>query len=159
ILLFPIFGGIVYALFHAQSSPRKLNRQTEEINQIYRPIFSLPGNTLPELAANYRECLPQVHYLQEYAGFPVYKNTQTTYINSGEGFFSQALEEMEKAEKYIFLEFFILRQGKMLDPIIELLERKARMGLDIRIIYDDLGCFMTLPPNFNKTLEEKGIKI
>jgi cardiolipin synthase len=68
------------------------------------------------------------------------------------------MQEMEKAEKYIFLEFFILRQGKMLDPILELLERKAKQGLDIRIIYDGLGCFMTLPPNFNETLEQKGIK-
>jgi len=158
ILLFPIFGGLVYAFFHTQASPKKLKRQTEEINRIYRPFFSLPGDTLPELAVNHRECLPQVHYLQEYAGFPVYKNTQTAYFNSGESFFKQALEEMEKAEKYIFLEFFILRQGKMLDPVIELLERKARIGLDVRIIYDDLGCFMSLPPNFKKSLEGKGIK-
>ena len=157
ILLFPIFGGLVYAFFHTQASPYKLRRQTEEASRFYRPFFSLPGDTLPDLAAKHRECLPQVHYLQEYAGFPVYKNTQTVYYNSGESFLKQALEEMEKAEKYIFLEFFILREGKMLDPVIELLERKARLGLDVRIIYDDLGCFMSLPPNFEKDLEEKGI--
>jgi cardiolipin synthase len=157
ILLFPIFGGLVYAFFHTQASPHKLRRQTEETERFYRPFFSLPGDTLPEMAAKHKECLPQVHYLQEYAGFPVYKNTQTVYLNSGECFFRQALEEMEKAEKYIFLEFFILRQGKMLDPIIELLSKKAGMGLDVRIIYDDLGCFMTLPHNFKKSLEEKGI--
>jgi len=118
----------------------------------------LPGNTLAGLAAKQRDCQPQAHYLQETAGFPVYKNTQTTYFNSGDSFFRQALEEMEKAEKYIFLEFFILREGKMLDPIIEILEKKARDGLDVRIIYDDLGCFMSLPPRFNKLLEQKGIK-
>jgi len=158
ILLFPIFGGVVYVFFHTQASPKKLKRQTKEINRLYKPFFFLPGNILPELAENYRDCLPQAHYLQEYAGFPIYKNTQTLYLNSGESFFRQALEEMEKAEKYIFLEFFILREGKMLNPIIELLERKARAGLDIRIIYDDLGCFMSLPPHFDKILEEKGIK-
>jgi len=158
ILLFPLFGGPVFVFFRTQASPRKLKRQTDEINRLYKSFFLLPGNTLPELAATYRECLPQAHYLQEYAGFPVYKNTQTFYLNSGESFFKYALEEMEKAEKYIFLEFFILNQGKMLDPIIELLEKKAREGLDVRIIYDDLGCFMTLPPNFNKLLEQKGIK-
>lgn len=158
ILLFPIFGGPVYVFFHTQASPRKLKKQTNEANRLYQPFFLLPGNFLPELADTYRECLPQAHYLQEYAGFPVYKNTQTLYLNSGENFFKQALKEMEKAEKYIFLEFFILSQGKMLDPIIELLEKKARAGLDVRVIYDDLGCFMSLPPNFNKLLEQKGIK-
>ena len=65
---------------------------------------------------------------------------------------------MEKAEKYIFLEFFILRQGKMLDPIIEILERKTGQGLDVRIIYDDLGCFLTLPHHFKQHLRRKGIK-
>ena len=158
ILLFPIFGGPVYALFHFQASPRKLKRQMAEINRRIRPLFSLAGDSLPDLAAEYRECLPQARYLQAHAGFPVYKNTQTQYFSSGESFFAKALEEMEKAEKYIFLEFFILRQGKMLDPIIDLLERKAGDGLDVRIIYDDLGCFITLPPNFKKHLEQKGIK-
>ena len=65
---------------------------------------------------------------------------------------------MEKAEKYIFLEFFIISPGKMLDPIIDILERKAQSGLDVRVIYDDLGCFMSLPPHFKASLEEKGIK-
>ncbi|MCL2232542.1 MAG: cardiolipin synthase, partial [Treponema sp.] len=130
-----------------------------EADRRYRPLF-LPasGNVMPELAAGHRECLPQVYYLQEYAGFPVYKHTLTTYFDSGESFFAQALEELEKAEHYIFLEFFILRQGKMLDPILDILEKKARQGLDVRFIYDDLGCFMSLPPNFKQILERRGIK-
>ena len=158
ILLFPVFGGPVYVFFHTQSSPRKLKRQTMDANVRFRPFFDPVVDVLPELAEKYRECLPQAHYLQNYAGFPVYKHTQTLYFNSGESFFVKILEEMEKAEKYIFLEFFVLNQGKMLDPIIELLSRKARQGLDIRIIYDDLGCFMTLPPDFKQFLEDNGIK-
>ena len=158
ILLFPIFGGAVYAFFHTQASPRKLNRQMDAVTQRFKSHFSPSGNILPHLAAENRECLPQAHYLQEYAGFPVCRRTQTLYLDSGESFFRQVLEELEKAEKYIFLEFFILRQGKMLDPILEILTKKAAQGLDIRIIYDDLGCFTSLPPNFNRLLEEKGIK-
>ena len=113
---------------------------------------------MSDLAAEYPESVPQAHYLQNHAGFPVYKHTQTVFFNSGESFFEQVLIELKKAEKYIFLEFFILRQGKMLDPIIEILEKKAQNGLDVRIIYDDLGCFMSLPPNFKAFLEEKRIK-
>jgi len=158
ILLFPIFGGLVYAFFHTQSSPKKLRRQIAELDNQTRPFFSIAGDHLPDLAEEHRECLPQARYLQNYAGFPVYKHTQTVYLSSGESFFFRALSEMEKAEKYIFLEFFILRQGKMLDPIIELLLRKAGQGLDIRIIYDGLGCFTTLPPNFKNDMERKGIR-
>ena len=158
ILLFPIFGGLVYVFFHAQTSSRKLCRQIEEMDRRMKQHFYIFGDCIGDLAAEHRECLPQVNYLQNYAGFPVYKNTSTVYFNSGESFFERALVEMEKAEKYIFLEFFILRRGKMLDPILELLSKKAEAGLEIRIIYDDLGCFMTLPPKFREHLEERGIK-
>jgi cardiolipin synthase len=113
---------------------------------------------LPGLVAAHPEYFPQAHYLQEYAGFPVYAHTRAEYLKSGEAFFERVLPELEKAERYIFLEFFILRLGLMLNPIINILEKKAREGLDVRIIYDDLGCFMSLPSDFKQRLGEKGIK-
>jgi cardiolipin synthase len=149
---------VVYVIFHTQASPRKLSRLIWGLGKVYRPLFRLPGDSLPLLASKYPECLPQVRYLQEYAGYPVYTRTQTTYFNSGETFFEQILKDLEKAEKYIFMEFFILCRGVMLNPIIEIMERKAREGLDVRLIYDDLGCFMSLPPNYKSHLEQKGIK-
>ena len=158
ILLFPIFGGVVYVFFYSLSSSRKLKRQIAGLERYIRPYFLSVGDALADLAAEHHEFLPQAAYLQNHARFPVYRNTKTEYLDSGEKFFKKALEEMEKAKKYIFLEFFILRQGEMLDPIIELLSKKAGQGLDVRILYDDLGCFMTLPPNYKKTLEENGIK-
>jgi cardiolipin synthase len=96
--------------------------------------------------------------LQEYAGFPVYANTAQEYFGSGEDFFKKVLEELGKAERYIFLEFFILEEGIMLNSIMSVLERKAAEGLDVRIIYDDLGCFLTLPSDFKDASEQKGIK-
>jgi cardiolipin synthase len=56
------------------------------------------------------------------------------------------------------MEFFILREGQMLDPILEIMERKASEGLDVRLMYDDLGCFMSVPPDFKQQLEGRGIK-
>jgi cardiolipin synthase len=158
ILLFPVFGGLVYVIFHTQTNPRKLKKRTDKINSFYRPFFKLPGNFLPALMEKHKDAAPQAHYLQEYAGFPVYTQTKTKYLDSGEVFFKQVLAELEKAEKYIFLEFFILCEGAMLNPIMAILERKAQAGLDVRIIYDDLGCFMTLPSNYKEELQRKGIK-
>jgi cardiolipin synthase len=158
ILLFPLFGGVLYIIFYAQSNPRKLRRILAEDNRRCRPFYSLPADALPALENDRELCLPQVRYLQDYAGFPVYVHTQTEYFPSGEAFFERALKELEKAEHYIFLEFFILRQGLMLDPIIEILGKKARQGVDVRLIYDDLGCFMSLPPNYKQQLQDQGIK-
>ena len=158
ILLFPIFGGLVYIVFKSQTHPRKLRKKIKRAERIYKPLFMLPGNKLPGLSEQHRDFAPQAYYLQEYAGYPVYTNTQTRFFNSGESFFEQALIELEKAEKYIFLEFFILRLGVMLDPIMAILEKKAAQGVDVRIIYDDLGCFMSLPPNYSDELKSKKIK-
>jgi cardiolipin synthase len=158
ILLVPLFGGLMYVMFFFQSNPRRLRRQMARNIADSREAFYLPGNRLEDLIASYPEFRPQAHYLQEYAGFPVYTHTKPEYFDSGLKFFNRALEELEKAERYIFLEFFILREGIMLDSIVSILERKAREGLDVRVIYDDLGCFMTLPPGYSRRLEAKGIK-
>ncbi|MDR1278148.1 MAG: cardiolipin synthase [Treponema sp.] len=158
IMMFPIFGGIMYVVFYFQSNPRKLRRLTKQTIDQSRPFFSLSGNSLPSLAASLPEYFPQAYYLQEYADFPIYTHTRTEYFPSGEAFFPRLLEELEKAERYIFMEFFILREGVMLDPILSILEKKAAGGLDVRIIYDDLGCFLSLPPDFSQRLEQRGIK-
>ncbi|MDR2484296.1 MAG: cardiolipin synthase [Treponema sp.] len=158
ILLFPIFGGFLYIVFHAQSNSRKLQRQIETVRSQCRPFYIVRGSALPQLIGDCKDHLTQVRYLQHQAGYPVYAHTQTEYFKSGESFFVKVLEELEKAERYIFMEFFILRQGIMLNPIIALLEKKAEAGLDVRLMYDDLGCFMSLPPNFKLHLEGHGIK-
>jgi cardiolipin synthase len=158
IMTFPIFGGILYIIFYFQSNPRKLKRYINRTIRQTRPFFSLAGNSLPALAASLPEHFTQAHYLQEYAGFPIYTRTRTEYFPSGELFFSRLLEELEKAERYIFMEFFILREGVMLDPLLAIMERKAGAGVDVRIIYDDLGCFLSLPPDFPQRLERRGIK-
>ena len=68
------------------------------------------------------------------------------------------LEELEKAEKYIFLEYFILQPGVFWDSILSILERKASQGVEVRVIYDDMGCMFTLPRDYNETLAKKGIQ-
>jgi cardiolipin synthase len=158
ILLFPIFGGMLYIIFYFQSNPRKLKKYFSEIHRQCGPLFLLPGDSLPLLMENHEDCLSQVRYLQQYAGFPVYVHTKAEYFPSGEDFFKKVLVELEKAERYIFLEFFILREGNMLDPILNIMERKAGEGLDVRLMYDDLGCFMSLPPDFKQQLEARGIR-
>jgi len=158
ILLFPFFGGILYIVLNFWSNPKKLRKEIDRNINDSREAFFLSGNRLQELVDIYPEFKTYAHYLQEYAGFPVYGNTRQEYLPSGESFFYRLLEELEKAQKYIFMEFFILKEGLMLSSIMTILERKAAAGLDVRIMYDDLGCFYTLPPDFKKRLEQKGIK-
>ena len=68
------------------------------------------------------------------------------------------LEEIKKAERYIFIEFFIIATGKMWDPMLELLRQKAAAGVDVRVVYDDFGCITRLPMGYAKKLREMGIR-
>jgi cardiolipin synthase len=156
ILVFPIFGGFLYILFHSQIDSRKLRRLVEDGKKRCHPLYFLAGDVLPLI--DDADCLNQIRYLQTYAGFPVYTHTRAEYFASGELFFSKVIEELEKADQYIFLEFFIIKQGDMFDAIMDILERKAAIGLDVRVMYDDLGCFMSLPTNFMKRLASKEIQ-
>jgi cardiolipin synthase len=158
IMLVPIFGGILYILLNIISSPKKL-RMALDVNMANsHTAFYLPGNRLEEFKVAHPEYKINAQYLQEYAGFPIYTNTRQEYLPSGEAFFYRVLEELKKAQKYIFLEFFILKEGMMLNSILKILEMKAANGLDVRIMYDDLGCFYTLPQDFREELKKKGIK-
>jgi len=158
ILLFPFFGGVLYIFFYFQATQRKFKRLTDKINGESCGAFFLGGDCLPQFVEAYPDFEPQARYLQAHACFPVFSHTRTLYFDSGESFFERVLEELEKAEQYIFLEFFIVREGTMFSAILSILERKAREGLDVRLIYDDLGCFLSLPPDFVRTMEQKGIK-
>jgi cardiolipin synthase len=158
ILIFPFFGGILYIMLNIWSNPMKFRRSLFRNIANSHDSFYLPGNRLDELIDIYPDFKTHAHYLQEYAGFPVYGNTRQEYFPSGESFFYRLLEELEKAQRYIFLEFFIIKEGLMLNSILTILERKAAQGLDVRIMYDDMGCFFTLPVDFPKTLKQKGIK-
>jgi cardiolipin synthase len=158
ILLFPFLGGVLYIYFNTISSQKKLKKALDKNIRDSREAFFLSGNRLDELIDEHPDFRTHAQYLQNFAGFPVFSNTRQVYLNSGEAFYHRVLEELEKAQRYIFLEFFILKEGIMLNSILDILERKTAVGLDVRIIYDDLGCFFTLPEDYPQKLAQMGIK-
>ena len=95
--------------------------------------------------------------MRKYAHAPLYSNTQTEYFAVGEDWFAKFLEELKKAEHYIFMEYFIIGEGYMWDSILDVLKEKAANGVEVRLIYDDLGCVNTLPPQYYRTLQSYGI--
>jgi hypothetical protein len=68
------------------------------------------------------------------------------------------LEELEKADKFIFLEYFIIEEGMFWNSILEILKRKVSEGVEVKVVYDDIGCMNTLPGNYFKQLRKQGIE-
>jgi len=158
ILAFPLFGGLMYLMFNFQTSTRRFAASIQNAQKKAEPLYLLPGNSHDEALGQLPEYQSQIRYLQDFAGFPVYSNTSARYLTPGEQKLEVLLEELEKAEHYIFLEYFIVQEGKMWDSILEVLKRKASQGVLVRLIYDDMGCFFTLPKDYPAKLKKAGIE-
>lgn len=160
ILVFPVFGGLFYLFFHIESGTNRFKNKLKEADEAYKKYFLSRGNFLPGICQT--QCneknIKLMKYLHNFAGYPVFPDSDCKYLKIGEEYFEEMLSELKKAEKYIFLEYFILSEGYMWDALFEVLREKAASGVDVRLIYDDVGCFLRLPKNFTKELSKHKIK-
>lgn len=158
LLAFPLFGGLMYLMVRYQgltmSFKKRLMRAEESLKSCFMQETSARDAFLNEHPQNAK----QSRYLTETCGFPVYRNASAVYLSPGEEKFKAMLTALEQAEKFIFLEYFIIEEGKMWNSILDILKRKAKEGVDVRLIYDDLGCFLLLPHDYEKRLASMGIR-
>lgn len=157
ILAFPVAGVSIYLFMGGNRLSLRERKKLGILNLITEQ--NLRQN--PMVQKNLEEAAPgaarQSRYLKNRALSPVYTDTETTYFPCGEECFPRMLEELRKAERYIFLEYFIVERGEMWDSIFAILKEKARQGVDVRLIYDDFGCITRLPAKFPKYLLDFGI--
>lgn len=158
ILTFPIFGGLFYLILKLQSSSGAMKRNREYYESLGNKYLIQDQEVLERFHREFPDYYNQINYMTKTAGYPVYQNTVTEFLTPGEEFFPRFIAELEKARKFIFLEFFILADGYMWETTLEILKRKAAAGVDVRLIYDDIGSMFNLPDGFDKTLEPYGIK-
>ncbi|HIS76505.1 MAG TPA: cardiolipin synthase [Candidatus Enterocloster excrementigallinarum] len=157
ILLVPVFGG----LFYIVGRPRISRRQRERMSGMAGNFSHIdPGASEPlaKLQQENPSAAGQSRYIERCGYCPPYENTTVEYLPLGEVKFERMLTELKAAKKFIFLEYFIIQEGKMWDPILEILEQKVKEGVEVRVMYDDFGCMMTLPARYWGTLEKKGIQ-
>ena len=158
IALLPIPGTIFLAYTQTNLGHRLLKRRVEQT--IAETKNALPQDeALLEELANDGSGTDDLHrYCNRSGCFPVYGNTEVRYFPQGEDKFAAMLEELEKAEKFIYMEYFIIQEGYMWGRILDILIRKAASGVDVRVMYDGMCEITTLPHNYPKLLAEKGIK-
>ncbi len=158
ILIFPLFGGLFYLFItgqmHTKYYFRKLVNSEKAINEKYPQS----DDVLAEIDENFPDRKNTVGYVNNVAKMNVYRAGGAQYFPFGEDMHKSILKELEKAEKYIFLEFFIIKEGVFWDSILEILKRKAAEGVDVRVMYDGMGSLAPLPLKYPKTLESCGIK-
>lgn len=158
ILVFPLFGGIMYLAFGHVFLPGKLRHGMERTERHIEQNLKQEQHVLERLCEENEGVACQSRYLLDYAMVPVWDNTSAVYYPDGLPYWEQMLADLEKAEHFIFLEYFILGEGEMWNAVLEVLERKVKEGVEVRLIYDDVGSVFILPKKYNEKMEAKGIK-
>ncbi len=158
ILLFPVFGGTLYWIFHSQTSSIGYRMRLAKAEKRSLPSFTTSEEAFNKAMEEMPEARKQLHYMKNNTPFPIYSNTHTRYLANGADMLAQLLEDLSSAKRYIFLEYFIIEDGVMWDAILKVLRERVADGVDVRVIYDDIGCLLTLPPSYAKKLRAMGIK-
>jgi cardiolipin synthase len=157
ILALPLFGGLTYLLFGGKKVPKALRSGVNTLGKYGIPLLVQNPQTLLNAVAGDPTYERQVNYILKNAYMPVYSDTEVEYYKVGEEMYDALLRELEKAESFIFMEYFIINRGVMWSSIQEVLVRKVKQGVDVRVLYDDAGS-MRLPRGFDKELRKLGIK-
>ncbi len=157
ILVFPLFGVFIYFLVGTHYLSPKLRHAIKKSQQFNKQTRSQAPQVLDDLRHRGGIYLRQALFILSKADKPVYKGTEAHLLTPGEKLQNRLLEELKKATKFIFIEFFIIADGNMWGDIFEILKQKAENGIEVRIIYDDAGSMDRLPRKLKETCRHAGI--
>ena len=156
ISVFPLLGGVSYIYIKlSQQFPKSIDIRNQKQT---RELLVQDRNVMAELEASCPDSVNLARYVADYGMYPVYRSTCAEYFSLGEAQFSKLVDELEKAERFIFLEFFIITEGYMFDVMSELLIRKAKAGVDVRLMYDGIGTGMLNSVKPFRKLSDNGVK-
>ena len=158
IMMIPLLGGILYVMIGNKKPGKKLAAKMAVVKDSMTDVLKQNEDVLQEIEEQDARVAGNIRYIGNYGPYPAWKNTTVEYFPVGEKMFDAMLKDLQAAKHYIYLEYFIIAEGVMWDMILEILERKVKEGVDVRLIYDDVGCVSLLPIHYTKIMESKGIK-
>ena len=157
VAVLPLFGIVLYTIVHLDLGSRVHKKMLEKSIQASKPYIPNAEGILQALEQDDADTAAIARYLQYHGNAPAYANTDVRYFPLGEYKFEEMLRQMEQAKEFIFLEYFIVYPGYMWGRILEVLSRKAKEGVEIRVLYDGMNTFTNLPDHYPKMLEKLGI--
>ena len=156
VLILPIAGFMLYFIFYSRKLGKKFMRRLDELKKLrYKNDTE---EILAKLEGESSHAAAQARMLCSISDGSAFENTAQTYYPLGEDMWEAMLVDLEKAEKFIFMEYFIIEEGVFWNSILDILKRKAAEGVTVRVLYDDIGCMSTLPGDYHKQLGRFGIE-
>lgn len=158
IMAFPIMGLCMYLLFELLGDPGVSRRLRTVRKHLRRDDAAMVEKKLGELSEKDSTAANQFRYLWNVSGYPVFGNTKVRYYPEASEAFLEMKEDMKKARRFIFLEYFIVQEGESFRELEEILVQKAAEGVEVRLLYDDFGSVATISRSYARQLRQKGIQ-
>ena len=159
IVSMPILGAMLYFMVGNKGTGKKLKKKLGHSASALKEILPLDDiDHIPMIKEQDLRIGQTLENLSMSAGFPILQNDSSKFYSFGEEMFEDMCEDIRKAEKYIFVEYFIIQSGLFWDTLTDLMAKKVSEGIEVRVIYDDLGSIGTYSFVDIKELSKKGIK-
>ena len=157
-MLLPLVGAALYVYVETQPGYRLLAKRLNDIYKQTEAFVQQDEAVLDALEQKDIGTAQLARYVHKNGNFATYQNTEVTFFPLGEDKFAAMLTELEQAEQFIFMEYFILKEGYMWEKILEILERKVQAGVEVRVMYDGTCAMFDLPFRYPELLKAKGIQ-
>lgn len=155
VMVLPVAGFMLYFLFYSRKLNEKYSARFKNATGHETPYSSEePLAKLKELDVT---AYSHARMLERISRSKLYFADDVSYFPSGENMYLALLDDLRGASEYIFLEYFIIEEGKFWNSIYEILKERVKNGVEVRVLYDDIGCMNTLPGNFSSILKKDGI--
>lgn len=158
IMLAPVFGVLLFGFTQSEIGHRVLKRRVDQISSATLEEIPQSQEVMEQLSEENKGVASLAHYMHRSGCHPVFRGTSVKYFPLGEDKFAEMLRQLEAAEHFIFMEYFIVDEGLMWGRILEILARKAAEGVDVRVMYDGTCELALLPRDYPKRLKALGIK-
>ena len=158
IMTLPVFGSLLFLYIQADIGHKALKEVVSKTIDSTKEKIPQDEAIFKSFEAKDPGAASLAKYVASSGCYPVYNKSEVTYFPVGEDKFAQMMIELEKAKKFIFMEYFIVNEGYMWGQILEVLARKAKEGVDVRITYDGTCEFALLPRDYKDRLKKLGIK-
>ncbi len=158
IMFVPALGILMYLYAKFQPGAAHLKKRLENIYIKSERYLQPDQNIYNELQIQEKQVSMIAKYVYDHTGCPVYRNTDVTYFNCGEEKYKALIEQLEEAKDFIFMEYFIIEEGRVWNSILRILEKKVQQGVEVRVMYDGLCSLTKLPIGYFKKLRKKGMK-
>lgn len=158
ILAFPVLGLSLYFLFGHKEATRGMRKRFEKISPEIVNALRQEEDVMEVLEQKDFRVANQCRYLYKYSKYPVYSNTDVVFYSEASDAFEAQLQELEKAERFIFMEYHAIEEAQAFARLKEVLARKVQQGVEVRLIYDDVGSIGFIDAAFVKRMEAVGVQ-